>query len=132
MKYLLIIIILFLVGSYYLVDSGRADYIARANVYEVFTEFRQYQSCLSKKKETLTNDNCILKESEFYKVDYSDIENVLVDFNFKTQKHETSISKKVEGVIKLSVNNKNNSRTIGCVNISLKRKFLPPSLCQEI
>ena len=132
MKYLLPIIILFLVGSYYLVDSGRADYIARANVYEVLTDFRQYQICLSKKKEALTSDNCILKESEFYKVDYSDIENILVDFNFKTQKHETSISKKVEGVIKLSVNNKNNSQTIGCVNISLKSKFLPPSLCQEI
>ena len=130
MKYFLPLIILFLAGSYYLVASGKANYIARAHVSEALINFGDYENCLSKSNEVDTSENCIFKESEFYKVDYSGINHVLVDFNFETQKHGTSISKNVKGVIKLFVSNPDNLHTIKCVNISLKSKFLPPNLCQ--
>lgn len=115
-------------GSYYLADSAKADYVARAIVTEAIIGFSQYSSCITEKEKRFVNENCEYTESEFYSVDFS--EYALVDFNFKTQKYDTSISKTVNGSIKLSVNKENNSQTIKCVNISMKNQFLP-SLCKE-
>lgn len=126
MIYTILFIIVIAIGSIYFMEMPRLNYSARANITEAILNSLQFRNCLSQKKDKkIIDDKCTYKESDQYRVDFSDTNNVVIHFNFKAKNYDTYLTKLVKGSIKLSVNNLTNPPAIKCKNISLKNKFLP-------